>query len=94
MQIDVCVKILETSEQQILNNYHLVWVVGINHTLLRISSNPTAHSLRMIQIERKLSENQASNRKSPTVGSPVLEGINIFPYDKLEFAPKSHLKIF
>lgn len=33
MQIDVCVKILETSEQQILNNYHLVWVVGINHTL-------------------------------------------------------------
>lgn len=48
----------------------------------------------MIQIERKLPEIQASNQKSPTVGSPVLEGINIFPYGKLEFAPKSHLKIF
>lgn len=32
MQIDICVKILETSEQQMLNNYHLVQVVGINHT--------------------------------------------------------------
>lgn len=32
MQIDICVKILETSEQQMLNNYHLIQVVGINHT--------------------------------------------------------------
>jgi len=48
----------------------------------------------MIQIERELSENQASNLKSPTAGSPSMEGINILPYSKLEFAPKSHLKIF
>lgn len=61
---------------------------------MKISSNPTVRSLQMIQIERELSENQASNLKSPTVGSPSMEGINILPYSKLEFAPKSHLKIF